>query len=77
LFYGSYNIYRIAKNAINGIERPKYLCRKKKEDNVKVEKHKKEKVKKVVPDFSKSSKDLKVRQKKVTKSVKVDALTKS
>ena len=22
------NIYRIAKNAINGLERPKYLCRK-------------------------------------------------
>jgi hypothetical protein len=48
------NIYRIAKNAINGLERPKYLCREKKE----------EKVKKVV-------------QKKVTKSVKVVALTKS
>ena len=61
---GATNIYRIAKNAINGTERPKYLCREKKEDNVKVEKPKKEKVKKVV-------------QKKVTKSVKVDALTKS
>ena len=61
---GATNICRIAKNAINGIERPKYLCREKKEYNVKVEKPKKEKVKKVV-------------QKKVNKSVKVDALTKS
>ena len=58
------NIYRIAKNAINKLERPKYLCREKEE---KVEKPKKEKVKKVVPDFSKSSKDLKVRQKKTNK----------
>ena len=55
-------IYRIAKNAINGLERPKYLCREKKEE--KVEKPKKEKVKKVV-------------QKKANKSVKVVALTKS
>jgi transposase len=61
---GATNIYRIAKNAINGLERPKYLCREKKEENVKVEKLKKEKVKKVV-------------QKKVNKSVKVVALTKS
>ena len=61
---GATNIYRIAKNAINGTERTKYLCREKKEDNIKVEKSKKEKIKKVV-------------QKKVTKSVKVDALTKS
>ena len=60
---GATNIYRIAKSAINGIERPKYLCREKKEENIKVE-PKKEKVKKVV-------------QKKVNKSVKVDALTKS
>jgi hypothetical protein len=58
------NIYRIAKNAINGLERPKYLCREKKDENVKVEKAKKEKVKKVV-------------QKKAKKSVKVVALTKS
>jgi transposase len=60
------NIYRIAFFAINGLERPKYLCREKKEENenVKVEKLKKEKVNKVV-------------QKKVTKSVKVVALTKS
>jgi transposase len=56
------NIYRIAKNAINGIERPKYLCREKKDEDVKVEKPKK--VKKVV-------------QKKAKKSVKVVALTKS
>lgn len=42
------NIYRIAKNAINGLERPKYLCREKKDENIKVEKTKKEKVKKVV-----------------------------
>ena len=51
------NIYRIAKNAINGLKRPKYLCREKKDDD-KVEKPKKEKVKKVV-------------QKKATKSVKI------
>ena len=51
------------KNAINGLERPKYLCRKKKNENIKVEKPKKEKIKKVV-------------QKKATKSVRVDALTK-
>jgi hypothetical protein len=56
-------IYRIAKNAINGLERPKYLCREKKEDD-KVEKPKKEKIKKVV-------------QNKANKSVRVVALTKS
>jgi hypothetical protein len=61
---GATNIYRIAKNAVNGLERPKYLCREKKEENVKVEKPKKAKVKKVV-------------QKKAKKSVKVVALTKS
>ena len=61
---GATNICRIAKNAINGLERPKYLCREKKDENVKVEKPKKEKVKKVV-------------QKKAKKSVKVVALTKS
>jgi len=60
---GATNIYRIAKNAINGIERPKYLCRENKVDD-KVEKLKKGKVKKVV-------------QKKANKSVKVVALTKS
>ena len=60
---GATNIYRIAKNAINGLERPKYLCREKKDDD-KVEKPKKEKVNKVV-------------QKKAKKSVKVVALTKS
>ena len=58
------NIYRIAKNAINGLERPKYLCREKKNENIKVEKPKKEKIKKIV-------------QKKANKSVKVVALTKS
>jgi transposase len=73
---GSTNIYRIAKNAINGLERPKYLCREKKNENIKVEKPKKEEIKKVVPDLEKSSKDLKVRQKKANKSVRVDALTK-
>ena len=61
---GATNIYRIAKNAINGLERPKYLCREKKNENIKVEKPKKEKINKIVLDFSKSSKDLKVRQKK-------------
>jgi len=61
---GATNIYRIAKNAINGLERPKYLCREKKEENVKIEKPKKEKVKKLV-------------QKKANKSVRVVALTKS
>ena len=55
---------RIAKNAINGLERPKYLCREKKDEDVKVEKPKKEKIKKDV-------------QKKAKKSVKVVALTKS
>jgi len=35
------NIYRLAKNAINGLERPKYLCREKKDENIKVEKPKK------------------------------------
>jgi len=58
------NIYRIAKNAINELERPKYLCREKKDENIKVEKPKKDKVKIVV-------------QKKAKKSVKVVALTKS
>lgn len=58
------NICRIAKNAINGLERPKYLCREKKDENIKVEKLKKEKVNKVV-------------QKKANKSVKVVALTNS
>ena len=61
---GATNICRIAKNAINGLERPKYLCREKKDDNIKVEKHKKEKVNKVI-------------QKKAKKSVKVVALKKS
>jgi transposase len=58
------NIYRIAKNAINGLERPKYLCRFKKDENIKVEKPKKEKIKKVV-------------QKKAKKSVEVVASTNS
>jgi hypothetical protein len=58
------NIYRIAKNAINGLERPKYLCREKKDEDVKVEKPKKEKIKKVI-------------QKKANKSVGDVALTKS
>ena len=58
------NIYRIARNAINGLERPKYLCREKKDEHIKIEKSKKEKVKKVV-------------RKKANKSVKVVALTKS
>ena len=63
---GATNIYRIAKNAINGIERPEYLLRSGRENKVddKVEKLKKGKVKKVV-------------QKKANKSVKVVALTKS
>ena len=45
------NIYRIAKNAINGLERPKYLCR---DENIKVEKPKKEKIKKVVQNKAKN-----------------------
>ena len=61
---GATNIYRIAKNAINGIERPKYLCRVKKDETNKIENPKKNKIKKVV-------------QNKNNKSVKVDALTKS
>ena len=54
----------IAKNAINGIERPKYLSREKKDKDEKVGKLKKGKDKKVV-------------RKKAKKSVKVVALTKS
>ena len=61
---GATNICRIAKNAINGLERPKYLCREKKDKNIKVEKPKKEKIKKIV-------------QNKANKSVRVVALTKS
>ena len=59
-------IYIIAKNAINGLERPTYLCREKKDENIKVDNLKHKKVKKVV-------------QKKVkaNKSVKVITLTKS
>ena len=38
---GATNICRIAKNAINGLERPKYLCREKKNENIKVKKPKK------------------------------------
>lgn len=60
---GATNICRIAKNAINGLERPKYLCRENKED-INVEKPIKEKVKKIV-------------QKKANKSVGGVALTKS
>ena len=58
------NIYRLAKNAINGLERPKYLCRKNKDENIKVEKLIKDKIKKVV-------------QKKAKKSVEVVASTNS
>lgn len=61
------NIYRIAKNAINGLERPKYLLRsgrEEKDENIKVKKPQKEKIKKVV-------------QNKANKSVRVVALTKS
>jgi hypothetical protein len=61
---GATNIYRTAKNAINGLERPKYLCREKKDENIKVDKPKKEKIKKVV-------------QKKAKKSVEVVASTNS
>ena len=64
LINGAINIYRIAKNAINKLKRPKYLCREKKDENIKVEKPKKEKIIKVV-------------QNKVNKSVKVTTLTKS
>ena len=38
----------LLKNAINGLERPKYLCKEKKHKNIKIEKPKKEKVKKIV-----------------------------
>ena len=31
---GATNIYKIAKNVINGLERPKYLCREKKNEEV-------------------------------------------
>ena len=52
------------KNAINGLERPKYLCSEKKDKDVKVEKSKKEKIKKDI-------------QKKAKMSIKVHSLTKS
>ena len=52
------------KNAINGLERPKYLCREKKNENIKVEKLIKDKIKKVI-------------QKKAKKSVEVVASTNS
>ena len=76
------NIYKIAKKAINGLERPKYLCRKKKDENIKIEKSKKEKVKKVVQPKSKILVQehltlSNVVQKKAKKSVKVVALTKT
>ena len=58
------NIYRLAKNTINGLEQPKYLCREKKDENIKVEKPIKDKIKKVV-------------QKKAKKSVEVVDLTNS
>jgi len=45
---GATNIYRIAKNAINGLERPKYLCREKKVENIKIEKVVQKKAKKSV-----------------------------
>jgi hypothetical protein len=61
---GATNICRISKNAINGLERPKYLCSEKKDENIKVEKPIKDKLKKVF-------------QKKVNKSVEVVALTNS
>ena len=50
---------------------PKYLGRKKKDENIK------DKLKKVVPDFEKSSMNLKVRQKKAKKSIDVIASTNS
>ena len=34
---GTTNICRIAKNAINGLERPKYLCREKENENIKAD----------------------------------------
>ena len=40
---GATNIYRIKKNAINRLERSKYLCREKKDENIKVENPKKRK----------------------------------
>ena len=54
-----------------------FLVTEKKNENIKVEKPKKEKINKIVQDLEKSSKDLKVRQKKSNKSVRVVALTKS
>ncbi len=53
-----------SQNAINELERPKYLCREKKDEDIKIKKLVKEKVKKIV-------------QKKAKKSIKVVALTKS
>lgn len=37
---GATNIYKISKNAINDIELPKYLCREKKDEEVKKTKNK-------------------------------------
>jgi transposase len=42
---GATNIFRIARNAINGIERPKYLCRGQKVENKVVRKKIKQSVK--------------------------------
>ena len=40
---------------INGLGRPKYLCREKKNENIKAEKPKKEKIKKVVQNKANKS----------------------
>ena len=55
---GATNIYKIAKNAINKLERPKYLCR---ETKIFIDKNKINKIKK-----------MKVLKKKVTKSIVLD-----
>jgi transposase len=77
----STNIYRIAKNAINKVERPEYLCREKIDDNMK---ELDEKPKKIVKnnflclelslDNSQPKKKKKIKN---NNSVGVDASTKS
>lgn len=51
----SSNIFKIAYNAINGLDRPKYLCREKKEDNEKVKFKKIKKTKELISGVTSTS----------------------
>ena len=62
---GATNIYKIAKNAINKLERPKYLSR---ETKIIIDKNEINKIKKI---------KIKVSGKKITKSVVLDDATKT